>query len=76
MNMTAGGLSGLSTAKYLTDAGHIPTVYEGKEILGGKIAAFKVTLCIILITVVAAVVMKQRCLETYAYLFMWTISFR
>jgi hypothetical protein len=24
-----GGLSGLSTAKYLTDAGHIPTVYEG-----------------------------------------------
>lgn len=36
-----GGLSGLSTAKYLTDAGHIPTVYEGKSILGGKIAAFK-----------------------------------
>jgi protoporphyrinogen oxidase len=50
MNMTAGGLSGLSTAKYLTDAGHIPTVYEGKEILGGKIAAFKVTLFMILKT--------------------------
>jgi 15-cis-phytoene desaturase len=36
-----GGLSGLSCAKYLSDAGHIPTLYEARSILGGKISAWK-----------------------------------
>ena len=36
------GLSGLSTAKYLTDAGHIPIVLESRDVLGGKIAAWQV----------------------------------
>eukprot|EP00878_Enallax_costatus_P035459 GHUV01039547.1.p1 GENE.GHUV01039547.1~~GHUV01039547.1.p1 ORF type:complete len:187 (+),score=35.66 GHUV01039547.1:333-893(+) len=35
------GLAGLSTAKYLSDAGHIPIVLEGREVLGGKVAAWK-----------------------------------
>ena len=34
-----GGLAGLSTAKYLSDAGLYPTVYEGNDIIGGKVAA-------------------------------------
>ena len=29
------GLAGLSTAKYLTDAGHNPTIYEARDVLGG-----------------------------------------
>ena len=36
-----GGLSGLSCAKYLSDAGHIPTLYEARSILGGKVSAWK-----------------------------------
>ncbi|EGB11188.1 hypothetical protein AURANDRAFT_70771 [Aureococcus anophagefferens] len=32
-----GGLSGLSCAKYLSDAGHEPTVYEARDVLGGKV---------------------------------------
>lgn len=36
-----GGLSGLSCAKYLADAGHIPTLYEARSILGGKVSAWK-----------------------------------
>lgn len=36
-----GGLAGLSTAKHLVDAGHIPIVLEARDILGGKIAAWK-----------------------------------
>ena len=36
------GLAGLSTAKYLTDAGHIPVVLEARDLLGGKVAAWKV----------------------------------
>lgn len=36
-----GGLAGLSTAKYLSDAGHKCTIYEGRDVLGGKVAAFK-----------------------------------
>ena len=36
-----GGLSGLSCAKYLSDAGHQPTVYEARDVLGGKVSAWK-----------------------------------
>lgn len=36
-----GGLSGLSCAKYLSDAGHIPTLYEARSVLGGKVSAWK-----------------------------------
>ncbi|KAK9734366.1 hypothetical protein RND81_04G134900 [Saponaria officinalis] len=35
------GLAGLSTAKYLADAGHRPILLEGRDVLGGKIAAWK-----------------------------------
>ena len=35
------GLAGLSCAKYLVDAGHIPVVYESRDVLGGKVAAWK-----------------------------------
>jgi len=36
-----GGLSGLSCAKYLSDAGHQPTVYEARDVLGGKVSAWQ-----------------------------------
>ncbi len=36
-----GGLSGLACAKYLVDAGHNPTVYEARDVLGGKVSAWK-----------------------------------
>jgi 15-cis-phytoene desaturase len=36
-----GGLAGLSTAKHLVDAGHIPIVLEARSLLGGKVAAWK-----------------------------------
>ncbi len=35
------GLAGLSCAKYLTDAGHTPILLERRDVLGGKIAAWK-----------------------------------
>lgn len=35
------GLAGLSCAKYLADAGMQPTVYESRDVLGGKVAAWK-----------------------------------
>ena len=35
------GLAGLSTAKYLADAGHTPIVLEGRDVLGGKVAAWR-----------------------------------
>lgn len=35
------GLAGLSCAKYLADAGFQPTVYEARNVLGGKVAAWK-----------------------------------
>jgi len=35
------GLAGLSTAKYLADAGHKPLLLEARDVLGGKIAAWK-----------------------------------
>jgi 15-cis-phytoene desaturase len=36
-----GGLSGLACAKYLTDAGHEPVVYEARDVLGGKVSAWQ-----------------------------------
>ena len=36
-----GGLSGLSCAKYLVDAGHEPTIYEARDVLGGKVSAWQ-----------------------------------
>jgi 15-cis-phytoene desaturase len=36
-----GGLSGLACAKYLVDAGHLPTVYEARDVLGGKVSAWQ-----------------------------------
>mmetsp|Transcript_25461 Transcript_25461/g.83795 ORF Transcript_25461/g.83795 Transcript_25461/m.83795 type:complete len:531 (-) Transcript_25461:706-2298(-) len=39
--VVGGGLAGLSTAKYLTDAGHTPVVLEGEALLGGKVMAFR-----------------------------------
>eukprot|EP00898_Chlorokybus_atmophyticus_P003095 jgi/Chlat1/3787/Chrsp259S03925 len=35
------GLAGLACAKYLSDAGHIPVVLEARDVLGGKVAAWK-----------------------------------
>ncbi len=35
------GLAGLSCAKYLCDAGHTPIVYEARNVLGGKVAAWQ-----------------------------------
>jgi 15-cis-phytoene desaturase len=35
------GLAGLSCAKYLADAGHTPIVYEARDVLGGKVAAWQ-----------------------------------
>ncbi len=35
------GLAGLSCAKYLAERGHTPIVYEARNVLGGKIAAWK-----------------------------------
>ena len=35
-----GGLSGLSCAKYLADAGHTPLVLEARDVLGGKVSAW------------------------------------
>ena len=36
-----GGLSGLAAARYLVDAGHIPVVYEARNVLGGKVSAWQ-----------------------------------
>lgn len=36
-----GGLSGLACARYLVDAGHKPTVYEARNVLGGKVSAWQ-----------------------------------
>jgi 15-cis-phytoene desaturase len=35
------GLAGLSCAKYLVDRGHTPIVLERRDVLGGKVAAWK-----------------------------------
>jgi len=39
--IVGGGLSGLAAAKYLVDAGHKPVVYEARDVLGGKVSAWK-----------------------------------
>lgn len=36
-----GGLSGLACAKYLSDAGHKPIVFEARKVLGGKVSAWQ-----------------------------------
>lgn len=36
-----GGLAGLSCAKYLSDAGLVADVYEARDVLGGKVAAWQ-----------------------------------
>lgn len=36
-----GGLSGLACAKYLSDAGHEPVLYEARDTLGGKVSAWQ-----------------------------------
>jgi len=36
-----GGLAGLSAAKHLVDSGHIPIVLEARDLLGGKVAAWR-----------------------------------
>ncbi len=35
------GLAGLTCAKYLADQGHTPIIFEARNVLGGKIAAWK-----------------------------------
>lgn len=35
------GLAGLSCGKYLADAGHTPIILECRDVLGGKVAAWK-----------------------------------
>jgi len=39
--IVGGGLSGLSCAKYLADAGHQPVVFEARDVLGGKVSAWQ-----------------------------------
>jgi len=39
--IAGGGLAGLSCAKYLTDLGHTPIVLERRDVVGGKVAAWK-----------------------------------
>nr|BBD75422.1 phytoene desaturase [Euglena gracilis] len=36
-----GGLAGLSSGKYLSDAGHLPIVLEARDVLGGKVSAWR-----------------------------------
>ena len=39
--VVGGGLAGLSCAKYLADAGHVPVVLERGDVLGGKVSAWQ-----------------------------------
>ncbi|MGP0129316.1 MAG: 15-cis-phytoene desaturase [cyanobacterium endosymbiont of Rhopalodia musculus] len=39
--ITGAGLAGLSCGKYLADAGHTPIILECRDVLGGKVAAWK-----------------------------------
>ena len=40
------GLAGLSAAKSLSDAGHIPIVLEGRDVLGGKVTDRSIEDCV------------------------------
>jgi len=35
------GLAGLACAKYLSDAGHTPILFESRDVLGGLVAAWR-----------------------------------
>ena len=39
--ISGAGLAGLSCAKYLCDAGHTPVLLEGRNVLGGRVAAWQ-----------------------------------
>lgn len=39
--IAGGGLAGLACAKYLIDSGHTPILLERRDVLGGKVAAWK-----------------------------------
>ena len=39
--IAGGGLAGLTCAKYLAEAGHAPILFEARDVLGGKVAAWK-----------------------------------
>ena len=39
--IVGGGLSGLACGKYLAEAGHEPIVLEARDVLGGKVSAWK-----------------------------------
>ena len=39
--IVGGGLAGLSCAKYVSDAGHVPVVLERGKVLGGKVSAWR-----------------------------------
>lgn len=39
--IAGGGLAGLACAKYLVDAGHVPVVFESRDVLGGLVAAWQ-----------------------------------
>lgn len=41
VGIAGAGLAGLSCAKYLADMGHTPIVLERRDVLGGKVAAWK-----------------------------------
>lgn len=43
------GLAGLSTAKYLSDAGHHPILLEGRDVLGGKVGRGQLLACVSLV---------------------------
>ena len=56
------GLAGLSAAKYLTDAGHIPIVLESRDVLGGKVRHNKMHMPLLLCyRAQAPPVMLKRC---------------
>ena len=60
------GLAGLSTAKYLADAGHKPLLLEARDVLGGKVfEIFSSELLLVLIRkpLIVTVFIKFGCRE-------------
>lgn len=51
------GLAGLSTAKYLADAGHKPILLEARDVLGGKVIIFSSSLDLIMTSFPRAVLL-------------------